>query len=248
MHYTKIGREAKPDSPRVKLLSILLDILSYIIQQQKIIAVIDWKNGVKDTILEKFGARLAIFRDTNKDNDYQIQITGKRKVEATFRMGLKGALHYLFKYETPIIDQIYVDYDDYNFHKTFDETNLWERLKMELRENISYTEASSIIPFSKSEYKLDCPISQAMQFVDNILGSFRNVIMQDFEYKARYLVSEKLRELVNKDYTKYARMKESRFFNAYALTDAYIEDEQWTFQPIKIENDAMQFEIDFGEV
>lgn len=245
MHYIDIGKKAKLSSPRVKLLIVLLEILKYIIQQQKVNAAINFTNKERKRFMERIGARVVIFRDCNIEYSSQMQGNYQKRVEATFRMGLKGALHYLFSNENPTIDRIYVDFDDACFHQAFNVSNMWERLKVELRTNINFTAGSAIYPFGKKQYAPNCETSQIMQFVDNVLGSFRNIVIQAHDFPARYNASEILKPLLQRNIECLARNKQSRFFKGFALTDAYVENDKWVFQPMQIVEDRSQQEISF---
>ncbi len=239
IHYKNIGQSAKLESNRVIFVRVLMDILLYIIQQQKIDATIDWNGERKKIHSPKIGARLAILRKTTELFDTSEPQT---LVEATFRMGLKGALHYLFNQETPVIDNIYVDYSEESFNRSFDEVNLWERVKTELKKNINFANGSSLKFICKKDYNLDCPTSQIMQFVDVILGSFRTCVMQNTEFHARYVAAEQIRKLLLKDYTNHARMINSRYYKGFTLSDASL-DVDWVFEPMKIEKDKSQYEL-----
>lgn len=244
MHYKDIGRKAKVSSPRVKLLIVLTEVLNYIVQQQKVDAAINYSKTEKKRFMQKFGARIAIFRDNDHLLTEQIQGNQQKRVEATFRMGLKGALHNLFSGENPVIDKIYVDYDEMCFHQTFNYSNMWERLKDELRSNIYFSDDSQIIPFGKKQYSETCAIYQIMQFVDNILGSFRNVVIQAYDFPARYQASEVLRPILKRNGECLARMKNSRYYKGFMLTDAFVENGDWKFQSMLIEDDKSQMEFD----
>lgn len=241
IHYKKISKKTKGETPRIEFVKLLMEILLYIIQQQKIDATIAFKGQETIKHYEKLGAKIAVFRDLNNESRRE---SHQKRVEATFRMGLKGALHYLFHKENPIIDKIYVDYDDESFQGSFDELNMWQRLqKDELRSHISYTQDSRIVPFGKSQYSSDPVIANIMQFVDVVLGSMRNVVIQDYDFAARYKTSEILRPILKRNNEGYARMMNSRYCKGFVLTDAYIEDGEWQFKRIEIESDCDQLEI-----
>ncbi|MCB5251390.1 MAG: hypothetical protein RBR69_05815 [Candidatus Cloacimonadaceae bacterium] len=239
IHYTNIGRKTKNEDRRVVFIKVLTDILLYIIQQQKLDAVINWNGTTQKINAPYVGARVAILRMLN---NHETQSIPQKLIEATFRMAIKGPLHYLFTDEHPIIDTINVDFSTSSFQNSFDESNLWERVKNELNKNITFTPSSSITCISKKDYLPDCPFSQIMQFVDVILGSFRTCVVQNTEFVARYFASEPIRSLLLKDYKNIARMKNSRYYKGYSLTDAHLND-QWVFKPIKIENDKNQYDI-----
>ena len=240
IHYVNITAKTKFKAPNVRFVEILIDILLYIIQQQKISAVIKWGKYNKKYNEPKVGAKLAIFRKKYQNNS---KSENQKMIEATFRMGLKGALHFLFKDEHPIIDNIYVDYSEECFNNNFDSQNMWERLKEELRDNISYTQDSAIRFISKEDYTLDNTESQLMQFVDVIIGSIRTCVLQQTDFEARYKATEAIRTLLLKDYNNKARMKNSRYYKGYTLSEAKLENNEWIFNPIKIESDKQQMEF-----
>ena len=158
-------------------------------------------------------------------------------------MGLKGALHYLFQDEHPIINNIYVDYSDENFNNQFRASNMWEKVKGELRDNISYTHQSEIKCISKNKYNLDSAESQFMQFVDVIVGAFRTCINKNVDFKARYYATKSMLQLIKKEYTNKARMENSRYFKGYIFSEAYLEDDKWVFRPMKIKSEQEQIDI-----
>ncbi|MCK9611260.1 MAG: hypothetical protein M0R67_08840 [Candidatus Cloacimonas sp.] len=240
IHYVNIKARTKFKVPNVQFVKILIDILLYIIQQDKIQAVIKWGENNKLYNEPKVGAKLAIFRKKYQNNS---KSENQKMIEATFRMGLKGALNFLFIDEHPIIDNIYVDYSEKCFNNNFDSLNMWERLKNELRDNISYTSNSAIRFISKEDYTLDNAESQLMQFVDVIIGSIRTCVLQQTNFEARYKATEAIRTILLKDYNNYARMKNSRYYKGYTLSEATLENGEWEFKPIKIEFDKQQIEF-----
>ena len=244
IHYVNITAKTKFKAPNVQFVEILIDILLYIIQQDenKIHAVIKCGENYKIYNEPKVGAKLAIFRKKYQNNS---KSENQKMIEATFRMGLKGALHFLFKDEHPIIDNIYVDYSEECFNNNFDSQNMWERLKEELRDNISYTQDSAIRFISKEDYTLDNAESQLMQFVDVIIGSIRTCVLQQTNFEARYKATEAIRTLLLKDYNNKARMKNSRYYKGYTLSEAELENNEWIFKPIKIEFDKQQMDFFF---
>jgi hypothetical protein len=243
IHYKKIRANAKYNTPRCQVIQSWLYILNYILQQQKLNATIDWGNKNFEKMKTVFGAKLSVFRQKENHRDMFNKMSYQSKVEATFRMGLKSGLHFLFSNEIPIVDKVYVDFNKEDFHKYFDETNLFHRIKDETKSNITFTEDSKVIPISKDDYKVDCPISEIMQFVDVIIGSVRNYIEQQSDFKARFKVSKFLDDLFSKDTTNFARMKNSRYFKGFSLTDAYIDNGLWKFEQLRKHIDNKQMTI-----
>jgi len=233
IHYQNIRKKTKYNSPRMKVILTWIYILYYILQQQKLNSVIHWGDKNFEKMDEIFGAKLTIFRQKENLKDMFNKMSYQSKVETTFRMGLKSGLHYLFTNESPIIDKVFVDFKKEDFHKYFNEEKLLEKIKTETRPNILYTKDSKIIPISKKDYKIDCPISTIMQFVDVVIGCFRNIIEQQDQFKARYKVSHLLDDLVSKDTTNFARMKNSKFYKGFSLTDASIINGSWNFEKIR---------------
>jgi hypothetical protein len=243
IHYRKIRKNVKYHTPRCKVILTWIYILNYILQQQKLNSIIHWGDRDFEKMDNIFGAKLSVFRQKENLKDMFKQMTYREKVEATFRMGLKGGLHFLFSDENPVIDKVYVDFKREDFRKYFDETNIFHRIKNETKSNIKYSSNSQVIPVNKYDYNFDCPISTIMQFVDVIIGSLRNYIEQQVEFKARFKVSRILDDLIIKDTSNYARMKNSRFFKGFSITDAFIKDGIWEFEQIKKNIDDLQISI-----
>lgn len=244
IHYKNIGRKVNITNPVIKLLFVWIDILYYILQQQKCKAIINWGYGKYDVMHKILGAKLAIFRDIDHGNQEKKPMNYRNRVEATFRIGLKGALHYMFSNSKVIIDKIYVDYDHEHFHKTFNEDNLWVRLRPDLNRNIGYTCDSKVVPIGKKEYISDRINSQIMQLTDITVGAFRNVIRQDYDFYARYMATQRIRALLQRDRKNIARMRNSRFYKGYTLTNAYVLDDKWRYEDMIIPKDMMQIEIE----
>ena len=243
IHYKKIRANAKYKAPRCQVIQTWLYILNYILQQQKLDAPIYWGQKNYEKMTSILGAKLSVFRQKENHRDMFDKMSYQAKVEATFRMGLKSGLHFLFSNEIPIIDKVYVDFKEEDFNKYFDEINLFHRIKNETKSNIKYSSNSQFIPINKDDYKFDCPISTIMQFVDVIIGSLRNYIEQQVEFKARFKVSRILDDLIIKDTSNYARMKNSRFFRGFSITDAFIKNGLWEFEQIKKNIDDLQISI-----
>jgi hypothetical protein len=243
MHYKNIRRRTPISSRNSRHVELLLSILCYVLQQQKVQAPLRLPGNSYGIENREFGAKLAIFRYRGEWSIKGDQQETRQNIERTFRMGLKSGLHYLFKEGSPTIDNIFVDFDQKSYNASFDDSNLWNRLKEDLNDNISFTSNSNIVPFGKKQYSQDCDISEIMQLVDVTIGSFRTVVIQDFGFTARYKVTEILRPMIQRNCGHPAWKKNSRYYRGFTLSDAWQENGIWRFKNTEITIDRLQQDV-----
>jgi len=241
IHFKNISRKCKSYYPRVRLIKSWCSILLYAIQQQKICAdlylghnknkpVYELKKGNDD----KIGARLVIFREKMNQQDMYESMSGSRKIETTFRMGVKGGTHFLFPDKEVKIGNIYIDSPKKAFAENFDSQNMLNRFKNESNENIFFTDDSEIAPFNKKDYKKEDTISEFMQLADIAIGGIRTQKLTMTNFPARYKATYPLKDLLKKETENYVRMTKSRYCRGFALSDAWIENEKWKFEDMHI--------------
>ena len=84
-------------------------------------------------------------------------------------------------------------------------------------------------------------ISDFMQLADIAVGGMRTIKMQLRNFPARIYICEPLQSLLEKEFN-YKRMKNSRYFNAFTLSEAWIENEEWKFNDMKLIKDSKKQE------
>lgn len=255
IHFRNIGMNAKANHTKVRLVKSWISILVYSIQQQKIEAelyfghqnrVPKYKKIKGDN--EKIGARLIIFREKEGHKDMYEDMSITKKIESTFRMGLKGGTHFLFFYENVTIGNVYIDYEKEGFEKNFNCNNILDRFKRESRGNIFFESDSEIIPVDKKEYKLNDRTSEFMQLADVTVGGFRTQKLKMKNFEARFQATKPLKILLEKEVEIKPRMTNSRYYKAFTFSDAWIENEEWMFENIHIEKEDNTQETLFSEL
>lgn len=245
IRFGDIGRRAKANHTRVRLVRSWISILIYSIQQQKIEADLylghDSKRPVFTKIRgpeNKIGAKLVVFREKEKHKDMYSSMSEAQKIETTFRMGLKGGTHLLFLNEQIIVNKIYFDAPENSFKENFDSENMLGKFKREARDYVKFTKDSEIIPICKDEYNCDDPVSNFMQLADIAVSGTRCQVCDLTDFKVRYDITRPLRdELLFKNVDNYARMKESRYFNGFRLSEAWVEGGKWDYKVIEVERE-----------
>jgi len=241
IHFRDIGRKYKSYYPKARLIKSWCSILLYAIQQQKIYAGLYLGHNENKPIYElkksnydKIGARLIIFRAKMGHQDMYESMSVSKKMETTFRMGVKGGTHFLFINEEIKIGNIYIDSPKKAFENNFNTTNMLNRFKNESNKNIFFIENSEIIPINKKDYKEKDSISEFMQLADIAIGGIRTQKLTMTDFPARYEATCPLKDLLEKETENYARMAESRYYKGFALSDAWIENEKWKFEKMHI--------------
>lgn len=158
------------------------------------------------------------------------------KIETTFRFGIKGGMHFLGSDDQPIhIEKMH--FDGHKHHlRHLDHDRIVGRLQG-LREYCSISERADIIDDRSSDHRVergqsyeDC---QLLQLTDLLIGSFRTALgiaTRNIHKELAHLP----RELIL-DYQKgYARMRNSRWFNSFWLSECYLQNDRWQFKTLEI--------------
>ncbi len=170
------------------------------------------------------------------------------KVETTFRMGLKGGLHYLGSQDEPIhIERMHFDgYEHYK--RRLDPARIVGRLTG-LRSCCSISASQDLIDDRSSNHKRsdsqcydDCHL---LQLTDVLIGCFRAVLQQESDPLRREL-AHPLRQLIDSYQQGYARTRESRWFNSFCLSQCYIQSGSWQFDTIECERQNPQKPLPFA--
>jgi len=240
IHFTNIKSKTSSNSVIVRLVRSWITILYYAIQQQKISADLDLGVNSNRPITrkikgldKKIGARFVTLRERDNLKSMYDTMSYSRKVETTLRMGLKGGSHFLFKNENIRIGNIYVDHPPKNFEKNYNKYNIIGKFQNEAKENISFESNTDIIPIDKREYKQKEMISEFMQLADVAVGAIRARKLKILNPRTRFDISYPFQELLDKEINIKKRMENSRFKNAFSLSDAWIENGSWCFDQMQ---------------
>jgi len=190
------------------------------------------------------GLKFILFRERDKHKDMTGHKDNASKVETTFRFGLKGGLHFLGSNEEPIsIEKIHFDGYEHH-HRHIDRARIIDRLDG-LREYCHVSSRPDLIDDRRSDHNDsasqeydDC---QFLQLTDLLIGCFRTSFGYAEKDAHKQLALPVKRRLVNEYNKGFARMKNSRWFNSFALSQCYLDNGQWKFEGIERKsNEATQ--------
>ncbi len=191
----------------------------------------NWDNYVTHPLCKM--SKFLLFRETgNLQNLTDFPDYGS-KVETTFRFGLKGGVHALFDEMTPInITKLHFDgYEHYARH--IDKDRIVNRL-YGLRD---YFSISDQIEDQSSDHNLinsqayeDC---QLLQLTDLLIGCFRSALGH-YTNPLHLDLAKPAKEYLKESSKGYARMKNSRWFNSIWLSQCYLNQGYWVFEPLYI--------------
>lgn len=204
--------------------------------------IVDWgKLNPYETRFENIdkviGLKFILFREIDNLTKMSNLLDFGGKVETTFRMGIKGGLHYLGSESNPInITKIHFDGHEH-YRRRINHERLINRL-YDLRSYVTISESNDLIDDRSSKANTedsqlpeDC---EFLQLTDLIIGSFRSGLIGQaniFKNQISYPIISLLER-----YTKgYARMRNSRWANSLCISQCYLSSGKWHFETIDIE-------------
>jgi hypothetical protein len=190
-----------------------------------------------DLFSDLIRAKFILFRE--KDN--LANMIGHKdygsKVETTFRMGLKGGLHFLGAPERPMtIEKLHFDGHEH-YGRNLDRTRIVERLGG-LRDYCAVSDISDIIDDRSSDHDRtdsqsyeDC---QLLQLTDLLVGSFRTILGCSTR-PAHQTLAYPVKTIIEKYHEGVARMRYSRWRESFCISQCYLQDSRWYFETIDYE-------------
>lgn len=212
---------------------------------------IKYKELIK--INEAIRARFILFkeRDGHMTMNTQWFSDYAAKVETTFRIGLKGGLHFLFnESEQAVIKSIH--FHGYEHHqRPLDRDRVIGRFKEGLRpycsidKNLVLDTRTGDHSKSDSQNYDDC---QFLQLTDLMVGAFRT-ILGEVKNPVQKEVSYPVERIVHRWNKGAARMKNSRWFGGVCISECYLENGKWNFENIIVRDDMRnkQLRLDYSE-
>jgi len=192
------------------------------------------------------GVKFILFCERDNHTQMNLYSDHASKIETTFRMGIKGGLHFLGEEEEPInITKMHFDgYEHYRRHLDKDRivgrlNGLRNYCSIETRDDFIDDRSSDHRRDNSQEYN-DC---QLLQLTDLLLGCYRTLLgpcTRNIHKKLAYPVNEIL-----KRYNEgYARMQNSRWRNSLWMSQCYLDNNQWKFETIiKSDNNVQQMDL-----
>lgn len=165
---------------------------------------------------ETIGSRLVLFRERDNLQTMQYVTEFGSKVEITFRMGLKGGLHFLGRDDQYIhIARFHFDGNEH-YRRSLSRNRIIERMQG-LRDYCSISNLpDSIDDRSGNHDKPNCQSyedCQILQLTDLLVSSFRSVLSSTVNPKHKKLVIP-VREVIKRYLQGVARMEYSRWRGA----------------------------------
>lgn len=186
-----------------------------------------YKIDAQDKII---GAKFILFRD--RDNHKKMgegYPDHASKIETTCRMGLKGGIHWLGDDENPInIKSIHFDGHEHLL-RNIDKDRIIGRINglrgyCSIEENID-DRTSNHTKKDCQEYE-DC---QFLQLTDALVGGFRTILGEEKNKIQREVSLPVKKELVDKWQQGQPRMKNSRWYKGFWISESWIEGDNWSF-------------------
>lgn len=181
------------------------------------------------------GAKFVLFCERDSFAKMHGHSDHASKFETTFRMGLKGGIHFLGEDENPIsIRRLH--FDGHEHHKRhLDHQRIATRLTS-LREYCEIDKRHDLIDDRSSNHQKtnsqdfgDC---QFLQLTDLLIGAFRNLLRPSNPVHEK-LGRHTVKGLLDRYYQGYARMRNSRWFRSFCISQCYLENDAWKFDTVE---------------
>jgi hypothetical protein len=249
--FKEINKRTGNRSPRVRLIEPWLSIALASLQQQKFLSLptpfyLCGKPPCYFRSLDRLiKCKFVIFKEKDKHKKMFFGLDGLACIETTFRMGIKGGIHRLFNEKEPIIiGNVYIDGDEHYikwFGRHFDVKRSLRRFAAEMKPYVSFIRGAKLIP-QRSDHRKIKPTqntddSQFLQLCDILLGGVRFHSYCPNSRHIKYKISSPCKVLLERETTNLPRMRQSRFFNAFILGEAWLENNEWQFAPLKLGED-----------
>jgi len=184
----------------------------------------------------EIGAKFILFCERDAHNQMVGYPDHASKIETTFRIGVKGGLHYLGCEESPI-EIVKMHFDGHeHYQRHLDKARIVGRMKG-LRDYCSIVDNQGLIVDGSSDENAlnsqsheDC---QLLQLTDLFVGGFRN-LLSNAQNPIHKEIAQPLAIIKKKLDKGYARMKRSRWFRSICISQSFLENGQWRFSDIEI--------------
>lgn len=249
--YKKIKKTAKTNHETAIIIESWTGIALASLQQQKLDTLpIQFHLGGKPRVYKHrldnlIKCKFVVFKERDKHARMFANMGELERIETTFRMGLKGGVHKLFDDNSPIkIGNVYIDGDEQYkglYGRTFDTIRTLERLQNQVRNYVQFLSDSQLIPQRSDHNKIEknqcCEDSYFLQLCDILLGGIRfHSYCPDIRH-IKNKISHDCKILLEYDQGNIARMKESRFYNSFLLSEAWLENDEWNFKQLTVAKD-----------
>lgn len=185
---------------------------------------------------QALGVKFVLFRERENHADMLNYPDETSKVETSFRIGLKGGLHYLFSSLDPVCITG-MHFDGYLHQgRHINSQRVIDRL-YGLREYCEIASTPSLIDDRASDPRnadaqnyADC---QLLQLTDLLIGSFR-AAFGFYSNEAQWKLAKYAHTLIRKYAEGPARMRNSRWNHTFCMSQCYLEQGAWQFETIEL--------------
>jgi len=211
------------------------------------------KNGklvLCHTLSEILGLKFVLFREKDNHNKMTLLDNYASKVETTFRIGLKGGLHFLSSNEKPI-HITGMHFDGYEHHGgVVNKQRIIDQL-YGLKDSCSVLRASNSIDSRSSKHTQkgcqeydDC---QFLQLTDLLVGGFRT-LLGECTRKIHTKLCHSLHQPIEAFFRRPAGFRNSRWCGSLCMSQCELINGQWKYSTLElIKRKNTQQYIDFTE-
>jgi hypothetical protein len=196
---------------------------------------------------ETIGCKFIVFREIDDHAKMSDRLDYGGKVETTFRIGLKGGLHFLGSDKEPIrIEKMHFD-GHKHYCRHVDRDRIVGRLTG-LRQYCSVADYLDLVDDRSSDHtRVDCQKyadCQLLQLTDLLVGCFRTALIGPTR-AIHTEIARPVKAIVGRYSKGYARMRNSRWRDSFCMSQSYLESGQWQFETIECQPDlrGLQMEL-----
>jgi hypothetical protein len=187
--------------------------------------------------------KFILFRERDSHQKMDFYYDHGSKIETTLRFGLKGGLHYLGSKKDPIfINSLHFD-GHKHYGRNIDKARIINRL-YSLRDYCEISDRRDLIFDASSNHNRDdCQCYKDCQFLqlsDLLIGCFRSLLTKPTR-NIHTELAYPIKSLLIRYKKGFARMKNSRWFNSFCMSQCYLEDDNWKFE-------TFDFDLDLSEI
>lgn len=183
------------------------------------------------------GVKFILFWDKEHFKEMHNSLDYGGKIETSFRIAVKGGLHYLFS-EDNHARIIKIHFDGCAHHgRSVDHNRIVDRIDglrdyCQFMENCPIDDNCSDHREDDSQEYDDC---QLLQLTDLLVGSFRTAFgfLGQGKIKEQIALADPVKKLIRRYKQGYARMQNSRWHNSFCVSESFIEDGKWQFQNLE---------------
>ena len=186
-----------------------------------------------DILEHVVGARFILFRVRDGHKVFTGYSDNAAKIETTFRIGLKGGLH-LFADDRELLRVASLHFDGYeHYNRRVDGMRIIDRMG-KLRDEVAFADDLVIDDRSGDHSRDGCQEKddcQLLQLTDLLVSGFRTVL-GEAKNNAQRRAAGPLGELATRWHQGPARMRNSRWYKGFCISECYLENDRWAFADI----------------